>query len=69
MATTRVQQIIEAIEQLSPDEMEQLTAWFDQHVSDAWDRQIIEDFHAGRLDEKRRSAENAANQGRLHDLP
>jgi hypothetical protein len=36
----KVQDIESAIEQLSPEELKQFSAWFDEYVADQWDQQI-----------------------------
>ena len=45
-----VQEIEQAVAQLSNDQLAEFRAWYEQFVSDAWDRQIEEDIAAGKLD-------------------
>ena len=45
-----VQEIEHAVARLSKDQLAEFRAWYEQFVSDAWDRQIEEDVVAGKLD-------------------
>jgi|UniRef100_UPI003784D486 hypothetical protein len=45
-----LKQIEEQIAQLSPEELKQFSAWFDEYTSDEWDRQIERDEAAGKFD-------------------
>ncbi len=45
-----LKQIEEQIAQLSPEELKQFSAWFDEYMSDEWDRQIERDEAAGKFD-------------------
>jgi len=45
-----LKQIEEQIAQLSPEELKQFSAWFDEYMSDDWDRQIERDEAAGKFD-------------------
>lgn len=45
-----IQEIKDAIQRLSADELAALRAWFAEFDTDAWDRRIEEDVAAGRLD-------------------
>ena len=46
----KVEQIERAIKALSPDELEQLRAWFADFDAVHWDRQLEADVASGRLD-------------------
>ena len=45
-----VQEIEQAVTQLSKDQLAEFRAWYEQFDADAWDRQIEEDIAAGKLD-------------------
>jgi hypothetical protein len=47
---TKLEKIETAIEELSPDELQQLASWFAEYHADAWDKQIEADVASGRLD-------------------
>jgi len=69
MGTLRVNEIINSIERLSPEELAQLTEWFDHHVTDQWDQQIAADHHAGQFANHQQRVDDAIQNDRLHDLP
>jgi len=45
-----VQEIEEAIRQLSPEDLAAFRAWFAEFDAGLWDQQFVEDVAAGRLD-------------------
>lgn len=45
-----VQELEIAVSQLSPSELLQFSAWFEEFVADQWDKKIEADILAGRLD-------------------
>jgi len=45
-----VKEIEQAVEQLTPDQLAEFRAWYEQFDAAAWDRQIEEDIVAGKLD-------------------
>lgn len=45
-----VKDIEPAIAQLPRPELAKLTAWFEEFLAQAWDKQLGEDMQAGRLD-------------------
>jgi hypothetical protein len=45
-----LKQLEEQVTQLSPEELKQFSAWFDEYMSDDWDRQIERDEAAGKFD-------------------
>jgi hypothetical protein len=49
-------EIKNAIADLSPDDFLRLRTWFADFDAETWDRQIEEDVKAGRLDELAKSA-------------
>lgn len=45
-----LKQLEEQITQLDPEELKQFSAWFEEYMSDEWDRQIERDVVAGKFD-------------------
>ena len=45
-----LEQIEKQIAQLNPEELKQFSAWFDEYLSDEWDRQIERDVAAGKFE-------------------
>ncbi len=64
---SEVEQIENRIRSLSPKELAQLRAWFEEFDSLAWDRQIESDSAAGKLDHliEESLAEHNAGKSRL----
>jgi len=44
-----VKELEKAVAQLSPEELAEFRAWFQDYDMDEWDRQIARDFESGRL--------------------
>jgi hypothetical protein len=63
-----VQELENAIRQLSQDEFAQLARWIDEFRADQWDRQIEADIRAGRLDDAGRRADADFDAGRCTPL-
>jgi hypothetical protein len=63
-----VQELENAIRQLSPEEFARLALWFDEYRADQWDRQIEADVGAGRLDEAGSRADADFEAGRCNPL-
>ena len=47
---TTLAELEAAIKQLPESDARQLSTWLQNYLDDAWDRQIEEDFNAGKLD-------------------
>lgn len=45
-----VEDIEQEVARLTPEQLAQFRAWFEEFDADAWDRQIEQDSSAGRLD-------------------
>ncbi len=45
-----LEEIEKQITQLSPEELKKFSVWFDDYLSDEWDRQIERDVTAGKFD-------------------
>ena len=57
-----------AISQLSAQELSQFAAWFEEYMSDEWDKQIERDVAAGKLDHLIRKADEDIKAGRFTPL-
>ena len=63
-----VEELESAISRLSAEELARLSAWFEQFMTDQWDRQIEEDIKAGRLDAAAKRADEDFEAGRCTPL-
>jgi hypothetical protein len=63
-----VQELENAIRQLSREDFVRLAHWIDEYRADQWDRQIEADILAGRLDEAGRRADADFEAGRCSPL-
>lgn len=48
---TKLEQIEKSVSELSPDEFERFSAWFEALQAERWDREMAEDVANGALDE------------------
>jgi predicted transcriptional regulator len=62
-----VNEIEEAVQRLSPAELEVFRAWFAEFDAIAWDRQMEDDVAAGRLDALAEEALDDLRAGRCTD--
>ena len=65
----RIDQIKEAIEQLSFEERAELAAWLHGWRDDEWDEQMKRDIASGKLDAVLRKVDDDVRAGRLRDMP
>ena len=65
----RIDQIKEAIEQLSFEERAELAAWLHGWRDDEWDEQMKRDIASGKLDAVLREVDDDVRAGRLRDMP
>ncbi len=63
-----VQDIENAIRQLSPEDLAAFRAWFAEFDAAVWDRQLEADVAAGRLDQLAEEALKEFRDGRCTDL-
>ena len=47
---TKLEDIVAAVERLSPEELDRFRAWFDELQARQWDEKIEKDIKAGKLD-------------------
>ena len=64
-----IEQIKEAIEQLSFEERAELAAWLHGWKDDEWDGQMKRDIASGKLDNVLREVDDDVRAGRLRDMP
>jgi len=64
-----IEQIKEAIEQLSLEQRAELAAWLHGWKNDEWDEQMKRDVAAGRFDAVIREIDEDIRAGRLSDMP
>jgi hypothetical protein len=65
---TVVEQLQEAVKQLSTEELKEFCTWWETFQESLWDQQIAEDFQAGRLDHLIAEAEAEFEAGRYQEL-
>jgi hypothetical protein len=58
-----VAELEQAITQLSKQELDRFRAWFDEYYAELWDKQIVEDEKAGKLDKLIAEADEEYNAG------
>jgi hypothetical protein len=63
-----VQELENAIRQLSSDDFKRLAQWLDEYRAEQWDQRIEADIRAGRLDEAGRRADADFDAGRCTPL-
>jgi len=63
-----MEQIKQQIMKLSPEDVWQLAAWFDEYKFDKWDRQIECDVAAGRFDKLVKEIDANVAQGLITPL-
>jgi hypothetical protein len=63
-----VQELEKAVAKLSPQELAEFRAWFQQFDLDEWDRQIARDSEAGKLDKFAEEAIADYKAGRVKEL-
>ncbi|WP_295461288.1 hypothetical protein [uncultured Thiodictyon sp.] len=63
-----VDQVEDAVTQLPPNTLEQFAQWFEEYLSDQWDKQIEADVLAGRLDAAAQRADDDFQAGRCTPL-
>ena len=64
-----IDQIKEAIEQLSFDERAELAAWLHGWKDDDWDEEMKRDIANGKLDHILHEVDEDIRSGRLSDMP
>ena len=63
-----IQEIEQAITELSPNELTRLREWFDEYFEQVWDEQIERDAASGRLDKLIAEVDEEYNAGQSKPL-
>lgn len=63
-----VQDIEKEIQQLRPEQLQELAVWFDEYRSVLWDEKIERDLNTGRLDNMMLKAQNAYSNSRFREI-
>lgn len=63
-----VQELEEAVTQLSPAELTKFSTWFEEYTAEVWDREFESDVKAGKLDALGREADQDFEAGRCQPL-
>jgi len=63
-----VKEIQQAITQLPPADVRELSQWFDEFQNQLWDKQIAQDAKAGKFDELIEEAKTEYAAGRYKSL-
>jgi hypothetical protein len=63
-----VQELESAVTRLSPSELTAFTAWFEEFVAEAWDKQLEADVRSGKLDHLAKKADEHFEAGRCQPL-
>lgn len=66
--TKTVEELESAVASLSKAELSQFPQWFEEFISDQWDRQIEADIRAGRLSAAGKAADEDFEAGRCGPL-
>lgn len=64
----KIEEIEDAVKDLSPEDLRAFRSWFAEFDAERWDRQIEEDVAAGRLDSLADEALREHRQGRSRRL-
>ena len=65
---SKIENIEQEIQKLTPSELEAFRRWFREYDSDEWDRQIEEDSRAGKLDKLAEEALAAHRAGKSKEF-
>lgn len=63
-----VEELEKAVAELPPDKLAKFQTWFEEFVADAWDRQIEQDAHNGKLDKLFEDAVGDLKAGRVREI-
>jgi hypothetical protein len=63
-----IQEIESAITQLPPEQLVELSEWFEEYLAQAWDKQLEEDIQTGRLDSLLKKAAQSYEAGDARPL-
>ena len=63
-----VDEIVKAVQELSPEELEAFRVWFVEFDQALWDKELERDITTGRLDKLAEEALDDLNKGRCSNL-
>ena len=66
---SKVEEIMRAIEELPKEDFWKLSEWVIQRHEDEWDRKIVEDIRAGKLDKFAAEALREDREGKTRPFP
>jgi len=69
MTAMSVDELQSAVSHLTTEEIDRLSAWFEEFLADHWGRQIEADILSGRLDAAGQRADEDFEAGRCTPLP
>jgi len=64
----KIEDLERDIKQLSPEQLRQFRAWYEEFDSDAWDKQIEQDSKSGNLDDLANQALQEHKAGKTKKL-
>ena len=64
----KIEELEQDIKQLSPEQLRQFRAWYEEFDSDAWDEQIEQDAQNGKLDDLAKQALTDHKDGKTKKL-
>ena len=64
----KIEELERDIKQLSPEQLRQFRAWYEEFDSDVWDRQIEQDSKSGKLDDLANQALQEHRAGKTKKL-
>ena len=64
----KIEELEQDIKQLSPEQLRQFRAWYEEFDSDAWDEQIEQDAQNGKFDDLAKQALEDHKNGKTKKL-
>ena len=64
----KIEDLERYIQQLSPEQLQQFRAWYEEFDSDYWDKQIEQDANNGKLDDLAEQALQEHKSGKTKNL-
>lgn len=64
----KIEDLERYIQQLSPEQLQQFRAWYEEFDSDNWDKQIEQDANNGKLDDLAEQALQEHKSGKTKNL-
>jgi len=64
----KIEEIEKEIKELSPEQLKEFRAWYEEFDSDTWDKQIEDDAKSGKLDDLAKNAISEHKAGKTKKL-